>query len=231
MIPAPFDPKYTTFIRRILSVAETDRPEPDPAAVYVYPDGDGGRRQCTLSIGFTADGGNLRKVLERYAEAGGSYGAQLAPYIAELKSGSPGTDAEFIALLKQAGTKDPLMKQVQEQMFEELYLGPAFEWAAEHGFGKALSHLVIADSFLHSGSMLGFLMQRFPEKKPKDGGNEEIWIYQYANARRGWLSSHSNKLLHNTVYRCDCFLREIGRDNWDLALSPISMHGTEVEYA
>ena len=107
-IPAPFDPKYIEFIRRILSVAETDTAKWNPAAVYVYGDGNDGRKQCTLSIGFTADGGNLRKVLERYVETHGSFGPELAPWITLLKEGDPGTDADFISLLKKVGKEDPL---------------------------------------------------------------------------------------------------------------------------
>jgi chitosanase len=229
-IPAPFDPKYVRFIRRILSVAETDQPEWDPAAVYVYGDGTGGRKQCTLSIGFTADGGNLVKVLERYVADDGAYSDRLVPHIALLKAGDPGTDSDFIALLKEIGKKDPLMKSVQEEMFDKLYLAPAFSWAAKYGFALPLSYLVIADSFLHSGSMLDFLMNRFPEKKPSDGGKEEDWILVYTDTRRDWLKNHSNKILRGTTYRCDCYLREMKRDNWDLAQAPVNMHGTEVNY-
>ena len=230
-IPAPFDPKYIEFIRRILSVAETDQAEWNPASVYVYNDGNDGRKQCTLSIGFTADGGNLRKVLERYVQRDGAYSDQFAPWIARLKAGDPGTDSDFIALLKKVGKEDPLMMEVQEEMFDELYLGPAFEWASKYGFGLPMSHLVIADSFLHSGSMLGFLMNKFPEKKPCDGGNEEDWIHAYTNTRREWLANHSNKILRGTVYRCDCYLHEMEHGNWGLEQAPISMHGTEVHYA
>jgi hypothetical protein len=230
MIPAPFDPKYIEFIRRILSVAETDTAKWNPAAVYVYADGNDGRKQCTLSIGFTADGGNLRKVLERYVEAHGAFGPELAPYITLLKEGDPGTDPDFIALLKKVGKEDPLMMTVQEEMFDKLYLGPAFSWAAKYGFGKALSYLVIADSFLHSGSMLSFLMNKFEEKKPSDGGDEQIWIHEYAEARRDWLANHSNKILRGTVYRVDCYLEEMEKDNWDLEQAPIVMNGTSVSY-
>jgi hypothetical protein len=88
-IPGPFDPKYIAVIRRVLSVAETGKPEWDPAAVYVYGDGNDGRKQCTLSIGFTADGGNLRKVLECYLEDDGSYSDRLSIY-SELKAGDQG---------------------------------------------------------------------------------------------------------------------------------------------
>ena len=224
----PFDPKYVAFIRRILSVAETDTAKWNPAAVYVYNDGTGGRKQCTLSIGFTADGGNLTKVLERYVEADGGYGPEFASWIALLKAGNPGTDSDFIKLLKEAGSKDPLMMTVQEEMFDKLYLGPAFHWASRYGFGLPLSYLVIADSFLHSGSMLDFLMNRFPEKKPCDGGREQPWITAYTKERKQWLANHTNKILNGTVYRCNCYLVQIDKDNWDLEQTPVDMHGTLV---
>src|SRR4029077_7328521 len=175
-----------------------------------------------------ADGGNLRKVLERYIEMDGGYSDRLVPYIALLKAGDPGTDSDFIALLKEIGNQDPLMMTVQEEMFDKLYLGPAFEWASRYGFGLPLSYLVIADSFLHSGSMLDFLMNRFPEKKPSDGGDEEDWIQAYTDTRRDWLANHSNKILRGTTYRCDCYLREMERSNCKLAQAPVNMHGTEV---
>jgi chitosanase len=227
-VPAPFDLEYVELIRRILSVAETGQAVWDPAAVYVYGDGTGGRKQCTLSIGFTADGGNLVKVLDRYVTDDGAYSDRVVPWIALLKAGDPGTNPDLVSLLKEIGKKDSLMMKVQEEMFDQLYLGPAFSWASKYGFGLPLSYLVIADSFLHSGSMLDFLMNRFPEKKPSDGGKEEDWILVYTDTRRDWLKNHSNKILRGTTYRCDCYLHEMKRDNWDLAQVPVVMHGTEV---
>jgi chitosanase len=231
-VPVPFDPKYVRLIRRILSVAETDKPEWDPAAVYIYYDDNRfnpPRKQVTLSIGFTEGGGNLKKVLARYTELGGVFAPRLAAYLPTMGSGpSLSRDQDFIDLLKRAGKEDPLMKAAQEEMFDELYLGPAFKWASEHGFGSPLDYLVIADSFLHSGSMLDFLMKRFPEKKPAAGGDAKIWITEYTKARKDWLANHSNELLRHTVYRCNCYLSQIEKDNWGLEETPVVMHGTPV---
>jgi chitosanase len=228
-IPAPFDPKYTGFIRRILSVAETGEPVWDPAAVYKYNDGPEGSPQWTLSIGFTELGGNLKKLLQRYEELNGVFAAELAPYMAVMGSKHL-ADPEFRTLLQKAGREDPLMMQAQEEMFDKLYLGPAFEWASANGFTLPLSYLVIADSFLHSGSMLDFLMSRFPEKKPKEGGDEQSWITLYTRTRRDWLATHSKELLRKTAYRCNCFLAQIQNDNWGLEQVPVVMHGTPVFY-
>ena len=74
------------FIRRILSVAETGKPQLDASAVYIYSDDNRfnpPRRQITLSIGFT-ESGNLKRVVERYAELGGEFRVQLAPFLPGL---------------------------------------------------------------------------------------------------------------------------------------------------
>jgi chitosanase len=222
----PFDPALVDYIRRILSVAETDKPVWNPSAVYKYNDGPGQTPQWTLSVGFTEMGGNLKPVIERYLELGGTLAVQFAPYLA-IMGKKHIADPGFKALLQQAG-KEPAMARAQAEIFDERYLGPAFTWAKGYGFTKPLSFLVIADSFLHSGSMLEFLMDKFPEKKPSDGGDEEAWIKAYMKARREWLATHSNSILRGTVYRVDCYMRESGRANWELALQPVNMHGTEV---
>jgi chitosanase len=227
----PFDSALVSYIRRILSVAETDRAEWNPGAVYVYADDNRfspPRKQITLSIGFTEGGGNLKKVLQRYVENGGKLGAQFAPYLPSLGSGPTlARDMKFINLLKEAG-KDPAMVKAQQECFEEFYLGPAFVWASSHGFTLPLSYMVIADSYLHSGSMLGFLMKSFPEKKPKDGGNEQAWIRAYTKARKQWLATHSNKLLNKTVYRANCYIEQMERGNWEMQQHSIVMNGNSV---
>lgn len=232
-IPAPFAPEFVTFIRRILSVAETGKPEWDPSAVYIYADDNRSnppRKQVTLSIGFT-ESGNLKKVLQAYVDAQGIHGIQFAPYLPAMGSGpSLASDSKFIALLKEAG-KDPVMVETQKKMFDRFYLGPAFRWASDNGFTLPLSFMVIADSYLHSGSMMEFLMNRFAEKKPAKGGNEKKWITEYCKARKDWLANHSNKVLRSTVYRMNCFLGEISRGNWMMEEAPIVMNGTPVRIA
>jgi chitosanase len=226
------DAATTVFIRRILSVAETGEAEWNPGAVYLYADDNRfkpARKQVTVSIGFT-ENGNLRKMLEGYLAKGSAHESKLRPYLKGLGSKdrpSLAADKAFIGLLKEAG-KDPKMKEAQEEAFDKLYLGPAFDWAERYGFREPLSYLVIADSFLHSGSMLNFLMVKFPEKKPGDGGDEKKWVKAYLEARHEWLRTHSNKILNKTTYRADAFLREIAKENWDLSTPSIVMHGTEV---
>jgi Glycosyl hydrolase family 46 len=226
-MPEP-DPSTVSLIRRVLSIAECGKPVWDPGQTFVYNDGTGGRKQCTLSVGFTADGGNLRKMLERYVEVEGKFAAQFKDWIAALKQNDPLTNPSFRELCRKAGKEDPLFMEAQEWAFDQYYLGPAFRWAEEYGFKEPLSLMVIADSFLHSGSMRPQLMNAFPEKKPSAGGNERIWIEQYCKARKDWLANHSNRLLRNTTYRVDCYLQEVAQENWSLDKSELVMNGQRV---
>jgi chitosanase len=219
------------FIRRILSVAECGKPDFPYSEVYVYADDNRfspPRRQITLSIGFTEGGGNLKEVLENYIAAGGALGQDLKPFLPGLgEKGSQAGNQAFIALLKAAG-KDPIMRKVQHEEFDRMYLQPAIKWGETYGFTLNLSFLVIADSYLHSGSMLPFLMNKFPQKKPVNGGDEKAWIYAYLRVRHDWLDNHSNKILNATVYRADAYMREATKGNWDLASDSVMMHGTTV---
>src|SRR5260370_34186588 len=188
-------------------------------------DGPNGIRQVTLSIGFTQYGGNLGKVLVEYNLRGGQLDAELSGYKMN-NSGLP-SNAQFKALLKKAGN-DPVMQATQEDLYTSLYIGPAIKWAEAEGFVEPLSYLVICDSFLHSGSMLGFLRERFPEKTPKNGGDEKAWIKAYVRERDKWLGGHSNKLLRNTVYRTQYFRDLIALDDWGLDKShQVAMNGTK----
>jgi chitosanase len=216
------------FIRRTLSVAECGKTDWDPSAIYIYADDNRTtppKKQITLSIGFT-ESGNLKKVVAAYLEKGGTV-TNLSGYAGRVGRGSSlWNDADFKRLLKEAG-KDPIMQQVQRECFDEMYLNPAIEWGEEHGFKEALSYLVIADSYLHSGSILMFLRKRFGEAVPSAGGRERVWIEQYLKARQHWLATHPNKILNNTTYRAVCFLQAIEKDNWGLADSVV-MNGTRI---
>src|SRR3981189_1086438 len=110
----PFDLGLVNYIRRILSVAETDKPVWDPSAVYKYNDGPNQTPQWTLSIGFTEMGGNLKVVIERYLELGGTLAVQFAPYLAVMGKKHI-TDPAFKTLLQQAG-KEPAMVQAQNEI-------------------------------------------------------------------------------------------------------------------
>lgn len=214
-------------IRNVLIVAEQGSQTMKYGSVYIFNDGPGGCRQVTLSIGFTQFGSNLGKVVKAYGEAAGTLSKQLLPYASRMKDSSLVGDARFINFLKEAG-KDPVMQKTQDGTFDAVYLKPAIDWGQNEGFTLPLSLLVIADSFLHSGSILQLIRNRFPEKTPKNGGDEKKWISQYTNARQDWLANHSNKILHNTIYRTKYYKQLIADNDWELEkYSTIAMNGVK----
>jgi chitosanase len=220
------DDKTVKRIKNVLCVAEQGTQTIPYDKVEVMADGPDGVRQVTLSIGFTQYGGNLGKVLDEYRDKKGILGKDLSAYIGAMKTSGLVKDANFKSLLKRAGKEDPIMGEVQEEMFEKLYMGPAIKWGEDEGFKLPFSYLIICDSFLHSGSILGFLRQRFDEVTPKNGGDEKIWTTSYLNVRHKWLKEHSNDLLVTSSYRTKYYKELLDKDDWQLdAYHTIAMNG------
>ena len=217
-----------SLIERVINAFETSKPDGDYGKIVIFKDGPHKMRQITYGRSQTTEYGNLRELVERYANAGGTYSEQLRPYVNRIKREPLTDDKTFKKLLRDAGEKDPVMKDVQDKFFEDRYFKPAIAWAGQRGFKLPLSALVIYDSFIHSGGILSFLRSRFPEKPPSFGGDEKAWIASYVKVRNDWLENHSNKILRNTVYRMACFECEIDRGNWDLSQVPVDANGVKV---
>jgi chitosanase len=215
-------------IERVINAAETGKPAGDYAAISIYADGPHDIKQITYGRAQTTEYGNLRKLVEMYVQANGSFSLALKPY-AEKVGSLPLTDnAEFKALLRNAGKNDPVMRNIQDQFFDKVYFTPAMKWADDNGFTKPLSALVIYDSFIHSGSILWLLRQKFAENPPVLGGNENTWISEYIRVRSEWLASHHRAAVRASVYRTKAYKAQIVKNNWDLSIVPIDMNGTDV---
>ncbi|MEQ1635772.1 MAG: chitosanase [Methylococcales bacterium] len=212
----------------VVNVFETGSAEGNYGAIAIFPDGPHGMRQVTYGRSQTTEYGNLEALIQMYVAKKGTFSKQLQEYLPQIGVTPLVHDVAFQRILKEAGNKDPIMRQVQDTFFDKRYYQPALDWADKNGFTLALSALVIYDSFVHSGSILDFLRKRFSERTPKTGGNEKAWIQQYVDARQNWLAHHDNKTLRGTIYRTQTFSREIARNNWDLALLPINAHGVMV---
>lgn len=213
---------------QVINVFETGSIQGDYGAIVIFADGPHGIRQVTYGRAQTTEYGNLEELVQMYVDSHGMFSEQLWPYLPKIGVTPLINDNEFKRLLKDAGHKDPVMQQVQDAFFDKRYFQPAMDWADENGFTLPLSALVIYDSRIHSGSILPFLRKRFPEKSPAKGGKEKTWIEQYVDVRHNWLAHHDNEILRKTIYRTECFKREIARDNWDLSQLPIKAHGVDV---
>ncbi len=198
-----------------LDIFETGKLGGDYGNISIFNDGPHGIKQLTAGRHQTTETGHLPALIETYIKSDGEYSKDFGEFLPVLHRGHLYENSAFISLFKHAAS-DPVMQRVQDAFFEKVYWNSAMEWAAENGFTLNLSMLVIYDSFVHSGSILGFLRNRFEEKTPKKGGNEKVWIVAYAGARNSWLKNHSNAILHNTAYRSALFVKIAQKGDWDL---------------
>jgi chitosanase len=213
-------------IKKILLAFEQSSTSIKYDKVYKYDDGPKNIKQITLSFGIT-EFGNLHNFIKGYIFAGGEHLKFFTHYVDKIGRVSLVNDDAFVNKLKEAAS-DPIMQQCQEKAYEDMYITPAYAWADKNGFTKNLSKLVICDSFLHSGSILSLLRNKFSEKVPKDGGNEENWIKEYCKARRTWLEFHSLKVLNKTVYRMDFMNTRMSLNDWDLNEFPMNANGVKI---
>jgi chitosanase len=223
------DSNKTRKIWSIINCIETGTPYFDYSSITILPDGPDNIRQVTLSVGFTEYGGNLKKVVQRYVDKKGKYANRFVPYLNRIgKMPSLVTDKNFIDALVTSSKNDKLMRDAQDEIFEEVYFEPALKWAAKEGIETPLGILIVFDSLLQSGSIFTFLRNRFSEKTPANGGSEKRWIAQYVEVRNSWLSSHSNKAVRNSAYRTKTYLQLIKKENWDLVGPVTTLHGCNV---
>lgn len=216
----------TPLIKKILLAFEQSTTSIQYGKIYTWNDGPGNTKQITLSFGIT-ETGNLKTLVKTYCDKAGKFAAELAPYVARIGGKSLVDDAKFIDLLKQAGT-DPVMQLCQEQAFDDMYINPAMRWCDKSKILLPLSRLVVADSFLQSGSILTSLRNKFPEKLPSLGGNEKKWIESYCIVRKDWLANHSRKILNKTVYRPNFMLDCIEKGDWMLERAEYRANGVKV---
>ena len=220
--------QQATLCKHVVNVFETGNAEGDYSALVVLEDGPHNVRQVTYGRSQTTEYGNLEELVQLYVDRNGTFGGQLRFFLPKIGVTPLCDEDRFKDLLREAARKDPLMREVQDEFFDRRYFAPAMTWADVNGFTLPLSALVIYDSQVHSGGVPGFLRKRFVERPPATGGDEKRWITQYVDVRQHWLASHANTLLHKTIYRTQCFKREIDRDNWDLAQLPIDANGVSV---
>ena len=212
-------------ILQVVNVFETGIPNGKYDSVTRLFDGPGKIRQITYGRSQTTEYGNLKRLIEKYTQMNGTLSQNFIPYLNRIGKTALVDDTAFIALLKDAGKNDPVMKKCQDEFFDLYYYLPAKAWADGFGFKEALSMLVIYDSFIHSGQIRKELRQQFAETPPSKGGREKIWIDEYVKARHNWLKNHSLKILNKTIYRTQCFKDQITTGNWDLS-QPVTANGT-----
>lgn len=213
--------RVKTLSRKIMNAFEMGRTDVDYSAIYIMNDGPGSTKMLTVSWGLT-EFGNLKRFISTYINAKGKFANEFQPYLSKIGVSTLSGNSAFISLLKKAGKEDQLYRDIMDDMYYQIYFNPAMDFFKNEGFTLPLSFVVILDSILNSGSILASLRAKFPEKTPKNGGNEKEWIKQYCQVRRDWLANHSKVILHAVAIRPKTYLKEIERDNWGLTILPIN---------
>lgn len=223
-----FTKEQKSVCERVINCWETGKPDGVYHDVTVYKDGPKNVPQVTYGRSQTTEYGNLRRLIKMYVDAKAMYSEVLAPYVEKIGVTPLSSDDTFKQILRDAGKNDPVMRETQDVFFEQVYFNRAMKWADDNGFTLPLSGLVIYDSYIHSGSILNALRERFPEKTPTNGGKEEKWIEQYVTTRLQWLKEHDRKEVRASAYRAEDMLREVKAGNWKLDKLPFRANGTKV---
>ena len=215
-----------SLIKKILLAFEQSSTNIKYDAIYKYNDGPNDKKQITVSFGIT-EYGNLKTLIKNYCFRNGKHTEEFTPYIQKIGTEALVNDSKFLSLLKEACSED-IMKECQEQAYDDMYINPALAFCDKNKLELPLSKLVVCDSYLHSGSILASLRNSFTESVPANGGNEKIWVESYCKARRNWLAKHSRTILHNTVYRMDFMLDRIKKGDWELTQSPFVANDVKI---
>jgi chitosanase len=222
-------PEQHQICERVINVFETGTVRGKYGAISIFNDGPHDIRQITYGRSQTTEYGNLRELVQMYVDAGGRFSEDLREFVPLIGRTALVDNSRFKNLLGQAGAEDEVMRRTQDVFFDRRYFQPAMRWATENGFTRALSALVIYDSFIHSGSILPLLRSRFTELPPARGGDEQVWIRQYVDVRHEWLLNNHRPAVRASAYRTRDLAREIARGNWDLGLLPIMANGVPVD--
>ncbi len=215
-------PEQVATIREIVGVFETGMTGGgDPSAVVVLPDGAG------ISYGMhqaTEKSGSLDVIVREYIRRGGRFPDAF------LAGGRRDTN-----LLRLAGAEDPIMRQVQLDVFDKLYWIPCVHKCETMDLEHALSWLAVYDTCVQSGPEgVERIRRRFVEAPPSRGGEEKWWTTAYIRARfqflhsfEGKLPAHS-RLVQRTVYRPNTLEALADAGNWALD-RPILVMGHTLE--
>jgi chitosanase len=210
----------------IVNIFETGSVRGDYSSVTLIAGDTGhltfGRSQTTLGSG------NLARLVQRYcANAAARFAAALNPYIQPLADCEVGLDNDkFLHNVLRATADDPVMRDTQDQFFDDVYWAPAERAAARMGITLPLGMAVVYDSTVHGS------WARLRDSTTQQAGDiktlgEKAWISAYVDVRRAWLANNSNSALRPTVYRMNALKRLIELNQWGLEL-PLVVRGSEI---
>lgn len=213
----------------IVNLFETSSAQGDYGAVTVIAGDTGhlsfGRSQTTLGSG------NLHALLQRYCDnAGARFGPRLAPWLQRVEQRDTTLDHELrLHNLLRATADDPVMREMQDQFFDEGYWQPAARIAAAMGIATPLGLAVVYDSLIQ-GSWKTVRDLTIDHAGHLAELGERAWIEAYIATRHAWLAGHRRSDLRATAYRMEAFQRLAEQAYWGLEL-PLVVRGAELSPA
>jgi chitosanase len=210
-------------IQAIVNLFETGHVLGDYGQVTVIAGDTGhltfGRSQTTLGSG------GLHRLLQRYcSNAGARLGRRLAAALPGAEARDTALDADLrLHNVLRASADDAVMRDTQDEFFDEAYFRPAMRTADRDGMTEPLGKAVVYDSFVHgSWSRIRDRVAGTPESR-----GERTWVREYVGARRNWLATHTRADLRMTVYRIEALGRLMDLGLWGLEL-PLVVRGAEI---
>lgn len=200
---------------------------------------DDGRGITAGRAGFTTATGDLLDAVERYTAR--SPGTPLAPFLPRLRelalaeSGdTSGLDGFAAAWIESA--RDPAFRDVQDEVVDETYYGPAMAIAAKAGLLLPVSRAVVFDTIIQHGGGedpdgLPALIETTRARRrgvPAEGLDEVPWILEFLAVRRADLEFAHNPetrpAWQQSTNRVDILRRIVESGNLELE-GPIEVVG------
>ncbi len=210
----------------IVNIFETDHVLGDYSAVTLLAGDTGqltyGRSQTTLQSG------GLGKLVRQYrANCGAVFADMLAPFQGDLDNKNPTVNGDWhLHNLLRACADDPVMRDTQDEFFDQDYWQRAVRSANSLGISMPLGLCIVYDSIVHGSWQL--IRRRTINVVGYPGDvDEQQWLSEYVKQRRQWLANQSRRILRKTTYRMNVFQQLISSKEWALQL-PIVVRGHEI---
>ncbi len=180
-------------------------------------------------VSATLANGDLTNLIARYTSETGALLAKplslLAPTLRD-RNVALHADLYFHNLLR-AAADDPLMRDIQDRMFDERFVEPALRIARRTRIQTPLGLAILIDSKMQSGwETISRRINKKNGKAPEMG--ETKWLKLYVDERFRWLTTHRTKAKREAGWRAGVFQDLIRLGNWDLRL-PIVIRGEEID--
>jgi glycosyl hydrolase family 46 len=135
-------------------------------------------------------------------------------------SNNPKEKIEQIVNFFETGDINIRPEGVSKQRLDTAYFRQAEAGANRLGIKTTLGLLIVYDSYVHSGTLPGFLMKKVNDDlhgTPKDGVDEGRWLKTYLKYRIDWLENNSNQSIRISSNRPKFLLEQVEKGNYDLS--------------